>query len=191
MWTSDDILGRLGAECNSSSHLYVPLGLPQFWDIRASSPQKTSVPLVPPPHPKRASVAHSSLRVVSSDFAISRSRPKATASYTTSSRGKNYETQDSQKIDRVGVDARSTVPLHTPLAISASPASPAGVIPAPGTLPISPTNVQKSNQKPPPRTLQLEARVALGIFDTGRGDNSEPKSQQTSCFSLDSKVCKL
>lgn len=45
------------------------------WDIRASSPQKTSVLLVPP-HPKRAFGGASSLRVVSSDFAISRSRPK-------------------------------------------------------------------------------------------------------------------
>jgi hypothetical protein len=170
-------LGRLGAECNSSSHLYVcPLGLPQFGGYQSvESLRKCPCLLVPPPHPKRAFGGASSLRVVSSDFAISRPRPKPQLLTRHLSRGKNCETQNSQKIDRVGVDARSTVPLHTPLASRPSPASPAGVIPALGTSPVPSTNVQKSNQKPLPKTLQLEARVALGFSTTGRRVNSEQK----------------
>lgn len=81
-----------------------------------------------------------------------------------------------RRIDRVGVDARSTVPLHTPLASRPSPASPAGVIPAPGHLAPSHPLTRKSPIKSHhPEPCNSKQGLPLDFLTTGRRDNSEQK----------------
>jgi hypothetical protein len=169
-------LGRLGAECNSSSHLYLSSRTSAVGISERRVLQKTSVPLVPPPHPKRAFGGASSLRVVSSDFAISRSRPKPQLLQDNLLAVKLRNSKTARRIDRVGVDARSTVPLHTPLASRPSPALPAGVIPAPGHLAPSHPLTRKSPIKSHhPEPCNSKQGLPLDFWTTGRRDNSEQK----------------
>ena len=133
-WVSDvrQYLGRLGAECNSSSHLYLSsrtsaVGISERRVLRKRPCLSCLL------HIRSGRlVAHLAfvLSALTLRFPDLGQKPQLLQDNLLVVKLRNSKT--ARRIDRVGVDARSTVPLHTPLASRPSPASPAGVIPCTG-----------------------------------------------------------